>query len=63
MIEVEVTTVVHAHANKRGARLNHGLPPRMVVDALVLNMWLRALARVTHDTLEACRLSAFSHSV
>jgi hypothetical protein len=35
----------------------------MVVDALVLNMWLYALTRVTHDTLEAARLFASSHSV
>jgi hypothetical protein len=55
--------LVHVHANKRGARLFHGLPPRMVVDALVLNMWLCARKRVTHDTLEAGRLFALSHSV
>jgi hypothetical protein len=55
--------LVHVHPNKRGARLSHGLPPRMVVDALVLNMWLCALTRVTQDTLEASRLFALSHSV
>jgi hypothetical protein len=55
--------LVHIHANKRGARLNHGLPPRTVVDAHVLNMWPCALTRVTHDTLEAGRLFALSHSV
>jgi hypothetical protein len=55
--------LVHVHPNKPGARLSHGLPPRMVVDALVLNMWLCALTRVTHDTLEAGRLFASSHSV
>jgi hypothetical protein len=55
--------LVHIHAHIRGARLFHGLPPRMVVDALVLNMWLCALTRVTHDTLEAGRLFALSHSV
>jgi hypothetical protein len=54
---------VHVHPNKRGARLSHGLPPRMVVDALVLNMWLCARKRVTHDTLEAGRLFALSHPV
>jgi hypothetical protein len=35
----------------------------MVVDALVLNMWLHALKRVIHDTPEAGRLFALSHSV
>jgi hypothetical protein len=55
--------LVHIHPNKCGARLSHGLPPRLVVDALVLNMWLCALTRVTHDTLEAGRLFALSHSV
>jgi hypothetical protein len=55
--------LVHVHAHKRSARLFHGLPPRMVVDALVLNMWLYALTRVIHDTPEAGRLSALSHSV
>jgi hypothetical protein len=34
-----------------------------LVDAFVLNMWLCALARVNHDTPEAGRLSALSHSV
>jgi hypothetical protein len=29
----------------------------------VLNMWLYALTRVTHDTPEAGRLFALSHSV
>jgi hypothetical protein len=50
-------------AHIRGARLNHGLPPRMVADALVLNMWLCALTRVIHDTPEAGLSSALSHSV
>jgi hypothetical protein len=34
-----------------------------LVDALVLNMWHCALTRVIHDTPEAGRLSALSHSV
>jgi hypothetical protein len=33
------------------------------VDALVLNVWLCAPKRAIHDTPEAGRLSAFSHSV
>jgi hypothetical protein len=35
----------------------------LVVDALVLNMWLCALTRVNHDTPEAGRPTALSHSV
>jgi hypothetical protein len=55
--------LVHIHPNKRGARLFHGLPPLHLVDAFVLNMWLYALTRVIHDTPEAGRLFASSHSV
>jgi hypothetical protein len=54
--------LVHIHPYKRGARLFHGLPPRMV-DALVLNVWLCVRKHVIHDTPEAGRLSALSHSV
>jgi hypothetical protein len=55
--------LVHVHPDNRGARLFHGLPPLHLVDAFVLNMWLYALTRVIHDTPEAGRLFALSHSV
>jgi hypothetical protein len=55
--------LVHVHPNNRGARLFHGLPPLHLVDAFVLNMWHCALTRVIHDTPEAGRLFALSHSV
>ena len=55
--------LVHVHPDNRGARLFHGLPPLHLVDAFVLNVWLCVREHVIHDTPEAGRLSALSHSV